>query len=62
MAGFAAGFGIFLVFLNILNSAVLAGQTTRVVIGQDAQLVCETKAEEIRWSWNGKNITKGSKR
>lgn len=34
--------------------------TTRVVIGQDGQLVCSTKSEQIRWTVDGKNITKGT--
>lgn len=32
----------------------------RVVIGQNAELVCYTKSEEMRWTIDGKNITKGS--
>lgn len=59
MRGFAR-ICIFLGSLCILAITSNAGQLTRVLIGQDAQLVCDTKTEEIRWTQDGKNITKGS--
>lgn len=60
MAGFAR-ICVFLATLLIYNFLVNAGlTTTRVVIGQDGQLVCNTRNEQIRWTVDGKNVTKGS--
>lgn len=48
-------------FISATGSDPTATPTkTHVSIGQDASLTCNTKSEDMRWSLNGKNITKGS--
>lgn len=45
-------------FQNQIEAA--SGESFRTVIGENGSVVCNTQSEDIRWVFNGKNITKGS--
>lgn len=56
-ASFMLALGLFFASRIIFANGA---EPTRVVIGENGSLTCNTPTEEMWWSVNGKNISKGS--